>query len=71
MTIRDELLKEIDAHLSKTGTAPTAFGRALCGDPNFVDEIRGGRNPRADTIDAVRAFIEANRAPKKRAKAKP
>lgn len=56
----DELarfLGEVEAHLTATGLTPTAFGDKAAGDPNFVFDLRNGREPRRNTIAKVRAFM--------------
>lgn len=56
----DELqrfLADVEAHLVETGLTPTAFGTKAAGDPNFVFDLRAGREPRFSTIEKVRAFM--------------
>lgn len=61
MMSMDELPRTIQAFLTKTGMAPTAFGLAALKDPNFVfDLMNGKREPRRKTVQKVCAFIEAN-----------
>jgi hypothetical protein len=55
--------KEIDSYLSATGLTPTAFGDKAASDPNFVFELRNGREPRRSTIAKVRAFMANRRKP--------
>jgi len=55
------LLAEIDQFLERTGTAPTAFGKAALSDPNFVWNLRAGREPRFSTAKRVMDFIESHR----------
>lgn len=52
------LLRAIEQHLRRTGTAPTRFGREVMGDPRFVEDLRRGREPRAGTERRVRAYID-------------
>lgn len=52
---------EVEAYLSKRSLTPTAFGDKAAGDPNFVFELRDGREPRRATIAKVRAFMADNR----------
>jgi hypothetical protein len=62
----DELQRfrgEIDSYLSKTGLTPTAFGEKAASDPNFVFELRNGREPRRSTIAKVRTFMANRRKP--------
>jgi hypothetical protein len=51
------LLAEIDRFLNKTGMTPTAFGKAAIGDPNFVRDLRGGREPRSRLITRAQEFM--------------
>ena len=53
------LLRRIDAYLRSTRTAPTRFGRDALGDPNFVFNLRDGREPRAATVLRVQRYLEA------------
>jgi 2,4-dienoyl-CoA reductase-like NADH-dependent reductase (Old Yellow Enzyme family) len=52
------LLREIEKHLRRTGTPPTAFGRAVVKDPRFVFDLRNGREPREKTVRLVQAYLE-------------
>jgi hypothetical protein len=56
----EALLAEIDLFLERTGTAPTAFGKAALSDPNFVWHLRAGREPRFNTAQRVRDFIASH-----------
>lgn len=38
---------------------PARFGREAVRDPRFVFDLRNGREPRPQTIDRVRAFLES------------
>ncbi len=55
------LLTQIEAYMRRTRTPPTRFGRDCLGDPNFVLNLRDGREPRPVTERRVRAFIASNR----------
>ena len=48
MSNHHDILKAVEAHLAKTGTSPSQFGRRL-GDPNLVFDLRRGREPRSKT----------------------
>ena len=61
------LLDLIDAYLRQTKTAPTRFGRDVVGDPNFVLNLRDGRQPRKRTVKRVMRFIEARDPSRSRA----
>ena len=53
------LLAEINAHLERTGTAPSVFGWEAVKDPNFVRNLRSGREPRFGTIQRVKEYMAA------------
>jgi hypothetical protein len=53
------LLREVEKYLRHNGTAPTRFGRDALGDPRFVFDLRNGRDPRPQTVERVRAYLEA------------
>ena len=56
------LLQRIEQHLRTTRTPPTRFGRDALGDPNFVFNLRDGREPRAATVLRVQRFLEAHQS---------
>lgn len=58
----DHFRYEVEAHLKATGLTPTAFGRVAVADPNFVFNLRNGREPRRDTIAKVRDFMRRGSA---------
>ena len=49
----------IERVLRRTGMRPTRFGREAVGDPNFVFDLREGREPRARTLARVIRYIES------------
>jgi len=53
------LLRRIERYLRSTATPPTRFGRDVVGDPNFVFDLRNGREPRGKTIERVSRFLAA------------
>jgi len=53
------ILDRIDRYLRSTKTTPSRLGRDAVGDPNFVMNLRDGRQPRQATLDRVIAFIDA------------
>lgn len=57
MTHLQVFSEEVEKYLARTKLKPTAFGVAAVGDPNFVFELRAGREPRIGTIDKVRQFL--------------
>lgn len=48
----------VEAHLRACGTAPATFGMEAVGDPNFVRNLRAGREPRSRTVARVIAAIQ-------------
>lgn len=53
------LIHHIDRFLRRTKISPTKFGREAVGDPNFVLDLRDGREPRSATVRRVMAYIDA------------
>lgn len=51
------LLAEIDQFLDRTGIPPSSFGWQAVRDPNFVRNLRTGREPRFGTMQKVKDFI--------------
>lgn len=59
-----ELRALVDRHLEETRTPPSTFGLKAVGDPNFVRNLRAGREPRSRIRQKVVEFIEGvERAP--------
>jgi hypothetical protein len=52
------ILDRIDRYLRRSKSSPSRLGRDAVGDPNFVMNLRDGRQPRKATLDRVIAFIE-------------
>jgi hypothetical protein len=52
------ILDRIDRYLRSSKTTPSRLGRDAVGDPNFVMNLRDGRQPRQATLDRVLAFID-------------
>jgi hypothetical protein len=52
------ILDRIDRYLRASKTTPSRLGRDAVGDPNFVMNLRDGRQPRQATLDRVIAFID-------------
>lgn len=67
MTTRDKLLDEINDFMARTGVKEYRIGAAVIGDPSFVLRLRKGRDPKASTVDAVRAFMAGYKPQKRRA----
>lgn len=57
-----ELLDQIEIYLARHAMPPSKFGRLAVGDPRFVEDLRGGRLPRANTCDRVHSFLRASTA---------
>lgn len=53
-----ELLDQIETYLAHHRMPPSKFGRLAVGDPRFVEDLRGGRLPRAKTCDRVRTYLQ-------------
>ena len=51
------LIRQIEAYMRRTRVSPSRFGREALGDPNFVTNLREGREPRPATVERVMAFI--------------
>jgi predicted transcriptional regulator len=56
-TLTEQFLDAIEAHLERTGTKPTEFGRQVMGDPSLLLSLRRGRSPTLATADKILAFI--------------
>lgn len=51
------------AFIDETGLKPSRFGVQACGDPNFVADLRAGREPRESTRSKVEKFMDAYKIP--------
>jgi hypothetical protein len=49
----------VEKFLRRSDIAPTRFGRDAMGDPRFVFDLRNGRDPRPETVERIRAYLEA------------
>lgn len=58
------LLEHIEKYLEESGVTPTAFGVDCMKDPNFVSDVRQGRDYRKSTEDKVLNYISLNGAGK-------
>lgn len=52
-----DLIAAIEAHCAKAGIAESTFGAMALNDPNFVRNLRDGREPRRRTADRAIDFI--------------
>ena len=52
------LLRDVEKYLKISNTPAARFGREAMGDPRFVFDLRNGREPRARTVERVRAYLE-------------
>jgi hypothetical protein len=52
-----QLLVEIEAYRARAGIDKTNFGLDAMGDGNFITRLEHGRNPRFETIDRVKSYI--------------
>ena len=52
------LLDRIERHLKRGRIPPTRFGRHAVNDPNFVYDLRDGRDPRDRTVRRVIAYLD-------------
>lgn len=55
------LLKDVEKYLHAHDMSPARFGREAMKDPRFVFDLRAGREPRAQTVRRVRAYLEQPR----------
>ena len=55
----DRRMNSSQNFLRRTEIPPTRFGRNAMGDPRFVFDLRKGRDPRPETVERVRAFLDA------------
>jgi hypothetical protein len=57
-----KLARRIEYYLKRTKTSATQFGREAVNDPNFVFEMRRGRQLGEPTAERIRAWLDrANR----------
>ena len=58
MSTRETLVIEINRFLRKHRMAADTFGKLAMNDVAFVYRLRKGLDPKASTIDKVRAFMK-------------
>lgn len=57
MIEQDDILGQVEAFLESHGMGSAAFGRMTLNDPNFVTDLRAGRDIRRSTIVRLRKFM--------------
>ena len=53
------ILRRIEKYLAGSGMSPTAFGRAVAGDPRLVHDMKRGRRLGPGLVARIDAFIGA------------
>lgn len=61
-TLRDGLLREIDAFLADTGMAPSRLGRLAKDNGKLVARLRAGHDVTLATADRLREVMAEERA---------
>jgi len=56
-----ELLQEIAEYCRRTGLAESTFGRRAVNDGKLANRLRNGGRITTETLDRIRAFMDANR----------
>lgn len=51
------ILHEIERFIRRKRMAATVFGMAAMNDPNFVRQLRKGRDPSSRVVERVRYFM--------------
>ena len=62
MSLREEVLQEIDAFMEETKTPKTVLGKRAVNDLSFIDRIRRGEGIGIDRIDRLRNAMADIRA---------
>lgn len=57
----EEFRAEVEAFLRESRLTASGFGDRAAGDPNFISDLRAGREPRRRLRAKVRAFIARRR----------
>ena len=55
------LLRDVEKFLRASQISAARFGRNAVRDPRFVFDLRKGREPRLETVNRVRAYLEGKR----------
>ena len=61
--VQQEFLAAVEAYIAETDSNDTTFGSEAIGDPNFVKDLKAGRECRQATMDKVLAFMKGERGP--------
>lgn len=56
----DDFVAMVEGHLEQTRTPPTTFGKQVLNDPNFVFDLRKGRDPGLRVVERVVLAITGN-----------
>ena len=54
------LVAKVKRYLHRTGMPRTVFGRCAANDPRLVEDLTNGRQPRAEMVARIEAFIAAH-----------
>ncbi|WP_168070997.1 hypothetical protein [Sphingomonas kaistensis] len=57
-TLKVYLLRDVERFLNAGNFSAARFGREVMGDPRFVFDLRRGREPRPQTVEKVKAYLE-------------
>lgn len=63
MSTPAEFCQAVEGYLQASGLSPSTFGTKAAGDPNFVFNLRGGREPRSSTVDKIERYMHDNPVP--------
>jgi hypothetical protein len=53
------LLRDVERFLKAGKLSAARFGREVMGDPRFVFDLRQGREPKPQTVEKVKAYLES------------
>jgi hypothetical protein len=54
------VLRKVEKFLRRTEMPPTKFGRLAVKDPRLVRDLRNGREPGANMVRRIEAFLAAH-----------
>lgn len=66
MIEQDDILAEVEVFLARHAMGTAAFGRMTLNDPNFVTDLRSGRDIRRSTVVKLRNFMASYRPSRRR-----